>query len=139
MAERIRTTKKLAQRINRDYFKKRFPLPRWRMLLSIAAVVAGVVWLGWQALARSEQPYTSGPVTTSHALFGSGCAVCHVSNGTFSRAATDEACNSCHNGPMHHAQQTRTPACVACHVEHKGQQLLIFTSDQECTHCHADL
>src|SRR5579884_498316 len=139
MAERIRTTKKLAQRINRDYFKKRFPLPRWRMLLSIGAVIAGLVWLGWQALARSEQPYTSGPLTTSHTLFSSRCNACHVASGSFAKAVTNDACNSCHNGPIHHAQQTMTPACVECHVEHKGEQLLKFTSDKACTNCHADL
>ena len=49
MAGRTRTTKKLAQRIDRNYFKNRFPMPRWRFYLaagltaSLLAVVIAVL------------------------------------------------------------------------------------------------
>ena len=41
MAGRTRTTKKLAQRINLDYFKTLRGIPRWRRILSGAFVIGG--------------------------------------------------------------------------------------------------
>ena len=139
MAGRIRTTKKLSQRINREYFKKRFPLVQWRLNLSIVFVALGVIWLGWAALARSEKPYNAGPITASHALFSQRCSDCHVQSGIFTNSVTDQSCNSCHNGPIHQENQVSGPACVSCHMEHKGKELLAHTSDNSCTQCHADL
>ena len=139
MAGRIRTTKKLSQRIDREYFKKRFPLLRWRLNLSVALATLGILWLGWSALARNEKPYNAGPITSSHALFAARCADCHVQNGVFAQSVTDVACNACHNGPVHQASQTFTPSCVECHLEHKGKELLAHTSDKSCTQCHSDL
>ena len=139
MAGRIRTTKKLSQRINREYFKKRFPLVQWRLNLTLILITLSVVWLGWAALARSEKPYNAGPITSSHALFSERCSDCHVSAGGFTKAVTDQACSSCHNGPTHQENQVSTPACVSCHLEHKGKELLAHTSDKACTQCHVGL
>ena len=41
--------------------------------------------------------------------------------------------------PMHQAQQTFTPACTDCHVEHQGAFRLAATRDESCTQCHANL
>ena len=46
MAGRTRTTKKLAQRINLDYFKTLHGIPRWRRILSGVLVIVGLGWLG---------------------------------------------------------------------------------------------
>jgi hypothetical protein len=70
MAGRTRTTKKLAQRIDRNYFKNRFAFARWRQYLSYALTAAGLVWLGSQAVANRQKPYSSGPIAVSHAFIG---------------------------------------------------------------------
>ncbi len=139
MSERTRTTQKLAQRIDRDYFKRRFPMPAWRWRLSLLLPVFGVLWLGWHALARDERVYTSGPITPSHSMFAAKCIVCHASNGGFTKAVHDQACSACHDGPVHNVQQTSNPACASCHIEHNGDVHLKNISDANCTACHARL
>jgi hypothetical protein len=139
MAGRTRTTKKLAQRINLDYFKTLRGIPRWRRILSAGFVIAGVAWLGWHALAGSPKPYNAGPLAHPHALLGQKCDACHVSQASYRKSATDQACLGCHDGPIHHADQTFTPSCSNCHVEHQGALRLASTSDRACTQCHANL
>lgn len=139
MPGRIRTTKKLAQRIDLNYFKTLRGIPRWRRILSGVFVIAGLGWLGWHAIAGSPKPYNAGPLAHAHALLGQKCGACHVSHASFRESATDQACLGCHDGPIHHADQTFTPACSNCHVEHQGALRLANTSDRACTQCHADL
>jgi hypothetical protein len=139
MAGRTRTTKKLAQRIDLNYFKKLRGIPRWRRILSAVVTMAGLAWLGWHALAGSPAPYNAGPVAHAHTLFGQKCAACHVSQAGFQRSAIDQACLACHDGPIHHAEQTFAPACSNCHVEHTGVLRLASTSNEACTQCHANL
>lgn len=139
MAGRTRTTKKLAQRIDLNYFKSLRAIPRWRRTLSVAFTLAGLGWLGWYGVKGSPKPYNAGPVARAHALFGQKCAACHVAQASFQQSATDQACLACHDGPIHHDNQTFTPSCSSCHVEHSGSVRLASTSDQACTQCHADL
>jgi len=72
-------------------------------------------------------------------LIGHKCAACHVSSAGFQRTVTDNACVACHDGPIHHSEQTFSPACSECHVEHKGVMRVASTSDRACAQCHADL
>jgi hypothetical protein len=139
VAGRTRTTKKLAQRINRNYFKNRFTLARWRQNLSIALAAAGLIWLGSQALANRQKPYSSGPLAASHAFLGNNCNSCHVARAGFAKPVTDQACSACHSGPVHQAEQLFQPACAECHVEHVGAASLAQTSDKACASCHGDL
>jgi hypothetical protein len=139
MAGRTRTTKKLAQRINLDYFKTLRGIPRWRRILSGVFVIIGLGWLGWYALEGSPKPYNSGPLAHAHALLGQKCGACHVSGASYQRSATDQACLGCHDGPIHQADQIFTPSCSSCHVEHQDAFRLASTSDAACTQCHADL
>jgi hypothetical protein len=139
MAGRTRTTKKLAQHINLNYFKTLHGIPRWRRLLSGIFAIIGLAWLGWHALAGSPKPYNAGPLAQPHALLGQKCGACHVSQAGYRRSATDQACLACHDGPIHHADQTFAPSCSNCHVEHQGMLRLASTSDRACTQCHADL
>jgi hypothetical protein len=139
MPGRIRTTKKLAQRINLDYFKTLHGIPRWRRILSGACVIVGLGWLGWHAVAGSPKPYSAGPLGNAHALFGQKCSACHVSQASYRQSTTDQACLSCHDGPIHHADQTFTPSCSSCHLEHQGAFRLASTSDRACTQCHSNL
>ncbi len=139
MAGRTRTTKKLAQRINLDYFKTVHGIPRWRRILSLAFTAAGLAWLGWYGLRGSPKPYNAGPIARAHALIGQKCSACHIPAGSFQQAVNNKACLACHDGPVHHAEQTFTPQCADCHVEHKGLMRLANTTDRACTQCHADL
>jgi len=139
MAGRTRTNKKLAQRINLDYFKTLFGIPRWRRILSGVLVIVGLAWLGWYALAGSPKLYNAGPLGHAHALLGQKCGACHVSQASYRQSATDQACLGCHDGPIHQDDQRFTPSCSSCHVEHEGALRLASTTDAACTQCHADL
>lgn len=134
---RTRTAKKLAQRIDLSYFKRPHPLRRWRTILSIAAPVLGLVWLGGLALAGSRAPYSSGPVSTAHAFAEQRCEVCHVRDTSLRAHATDMACTTCHDGPQHSEKLGTVPACATCHREHQGRVALASTRDEFCVGCHA--
>ena len=140
MLRRTRTAKKLAQRIDLNYFQRPHRFRRWRLLLSVSLPLLALLWLGWQGAAGQQELYTSGPVSAAHAVFGDRCEVCHVTQaGVFRRHVTDQACLVCHDGPIHQDEQVFTPPCGACHVEHKGALRLAHTDDWSCTQCHAGL
>lgn len=139
MPGRTRTTKKLAQRIDRDYFKRLYTIPRWRRILTFGLTGLALLWLAWHGLAKNPDVYTSGPIRSAHASFGNNCAACHATKAAFGRKVTNEACLSCHDGPIHQAAQTFTPQCTECHVEHTGEPQLSRTNDAGCTQCHANL
>jgi len=134
------TTKKLAQRIDLSYFKRPHPFRRLRFILSVAAPLAAILWLGWYAFARDNHVYSGGRVSTAHAILSTECNACHVKqSGSFSAKASDQGCEFCHDGPIHHANQFFTPNCASCHEEHRGHLRLASTSNTSCTQCHANL
>ena len=140
MAGRTRTTKKLAQRINLDYFKTLHGIPRWRRILSGVFVIAGsgVAWLAcaW----REARSHTTPARWDTRTRCSDKNAVPAMSRRpSFQKSATDQACLGCHDGPIHQADQTFTPTCSSCHVEHQGTLRLASTTDRACTQCHADL
>lgn len=139
MPGRTRTAKKLAQRIDLNYFKRLYPIPRWRRILSFAAAAAALLWLAWAGSGARQQIYNAGPLSRPHALFTRNCAACHMAPASFRRMATNSACLACHDGPIHQTQQTFTPACQDCHVEHQGAARLSEVRDEACTQCHANL
>jgi hypothetical protein len=139
MLRRIRTTKKLAKRIDLQYFKRAHPLRTWRFWLSLAVPI---VVLGWLIAQRTQgqKAYSSGPLSASHAVFTQQCSLCHVTRaGAFFKEVSDDACLACHDAPIHHANQTFTPPCSSCHLEHKGSIRLANTSTASCTQCHENL
>ena len=140
MLRRTRTTKKLAKRIDLQYFAHPHPSRRWRFWLSVAIPVIALMWFIAQRTQGGQKVYSSGQLSHAHAVITQQCALCHVVQaGAFSARVTDKACLSCHDAPLHQANQTFTPACATCHVEHKGSMLLQATADAACTQCHADL
>jgi len=137
---RTRTTKKLAQRIDLDYFKRPSPLRRWRLWLSIAAPAFAVLCVAWFGLRSDRRVYSAGTLSSSHAVLTKQCSACHVSNlGFYDEKVIDQKCVSCHDGSVHHATQSFTPSCASCHAEHRGAIRLTSTSDSNCTQCHAEL
>jgi hypothetical protein len=137
---RTRTTKKLAQRIDLNYFKRTTALKRVKFLLSVGLPALALVWIGWHGLAKDPRVYSSGRMSEAHAVLEAECAACHVQTaGVFSAAASDSACLSCHDGPMHHASSKGSPACATCHQEHRGRVNMIAARNQSCAECHGDL
>ena len=136
---RTRSAKKLAQRIDLYYFKHASPLRRWRMILSIAAPVVGLLWLGGMAAAGSRAAFSSGPVALAHAFAESKCEVCHVRAAGFRAHVSDNACVTCHDAPAHANGKLAAPSCATCHREHQGRVALARTAEDFCVRCHGDL
>jgi hypothetical protein len=123
-----------------DYFKRPHPFRRLRSLLSICLPLLALIWLGCYVLGRNNRVYSSGTLSSSHAVLTQQCSACHLKeSGSFSAKASDRACQSCHNGPIHNANQTFQPDCSSCHQEHRGYVRLAATADASCTQCHANL
>jgi hypothetical protein len=139
---RTRTTKKLAQRIDLNYFKRPTPFKRARLLLVILAPLLAIGWLVWKGFAKDSRVYSSGRMSGAHAVLEKQCATCHLQKaGEFSSKAIDSACLACHDGPVHHETQITAgvPDCADCHVEHRGRIDIGATSNKNCAECHADL
>ena len=137
---RTRTTKKLAQRIDLNYFKRPTRLKRAKFWLSVGVPALALVWIGSHGFARDSRVYSSGRMSEAHAVLEVECAACHVQTaGTFSAKASNVACLSCHDGPMHHAAQKNAPGCATCHTEHRGRVKIVAAKSESCAECHGDL
>jgi len=137
---RTRTTKKLAQRIDLNYFKRSTPLKRAKLWLSLLAPVLAILWIFWYAFHKDARVYSSGRMSAPHAILETQCAACHVQKASvFSAKVQNQACLSCHDGPIHHARQVSTPDCATCHTEHRGRINIAAPSEKSCTACHTNL
>jgi len=137
---RTRTTKKLAQRIDLNYFKRPTPLKRAKFWLSLLLPLLALIWISWRGFSSDYRVYSSGRMSETHAVLEKECAACHLRTaGAFSAKAADAACLGCHDGPIHHAEQIYAPNCTACHIEHRGKISLVATSNASCGQCHARL
>jgi predicted CXXCH cytochrome family protein len=137
---RTRTTKKLAQRIDLNYFKRPTPLKRAKFFLSIAAPAIALAWIAWLVFAKDTRVYSSGRMSEAHSVLANDCAACHVQKaGVYGQKAADSACLACHDGPIHHHLAVKQVACSDCHDEHRGRVNLLAASNQNCTQCHSDL
>ena len=137
---RTRTTKKLAQRIDLEYFKRSSPLRRGRFLVSVVFLALAVLWLAWYGIRSDRRVYSAGSLSSAHAVLTRQCAACHVTQaGFFKEKVADQKCLSCHDGSIHHATQMFTATCASCHADHRGSIRLAATSDASCTQCHANL
>jgi hypothetical protein len=139
---RTRTTKKLAQRIDLNYFKRPTPFKRARLWLTVLVPLLAVGWIGWRGATRDSRVYSSGRMSEAHAVLERQCADCHVVKaGEFSSKAADSACLACHDGPVHHSNQiaAAVPDCATCHVEHRGRIQLSAARNESCAECHGSL
>lgn len=137
---RTRTTKKLAQRIDLNYFKRPTPLKRAKFWLSLLLPLLGLVWIGWRSFSGDRRVYSSGRLSRAHAVLEKECAACHVKQaGAFFARVEDNACLGCHDGPVHHVSKRVTLDCATCHTEHRGAINISAASSEDCAECHADL
>jgi hypothetical protein len=140
---RTRTTKKLAQRIDLNYFKRPTPLKRAKFWLSLLLPLLALVWIAERAIFKDSRVYSSGRLSASHAVLEKECGVCHVQKaGVLSAKAADSACLDCHDGPIHHELSLfgkKELACAECHTEHRGRVNLTAPGNQACAKCHSEL
>jgi hypothetical protein len=140
---RTRTTKKLAQRIDLNYFKRPTPLKRAKFWLSLLLPLLALVWIAERTIFKDSRVYSSGRLSEPHAVLEKECATCHVQTaGAFSSKAADSACLGCHDGPVHHTVDIvgrREIACAECHTEHRGRVDISAASNQSCAECHLNL
>ena len=137
---RTRTTKKLAQRIDLNYFKRPTPLKRAKFWLSLLLPLLALISIAWCGFFADHRVYSSGRLSRAHSVLEKECSACHVRQAkTFSAKAADSACLACHDGPPHHPSQVPAPNCAACHTEHRGAVHLDATPDKVCVKCHANL
>jgi hypothetical protein len=139
---RTRTTKKLAQRIDLNYFKRPTAFKRAKVGLTILLPLLALAWIAWHGLRRDSRVYSSGRMSDAHAVLEQQCAACHVKKaGEFSSDAGNGACLACHDGPIHHENQiaAAVPKCATCHMEHRGRVQLMATSNESCSECHGNL
>ena len=140
---RTRTTKKLAQRIDLNYFKRPTRLKRAKLWLSILLPLLALVWIAERSLRKDSRVYSSGHMSEPHAVLEKECAACHLQQaGAFSAKATDSACLACHDAPEHHQVHLigrKELACAECHTEHRGRVNISAASNQACVECHSNL
>ena len=149
MSIRERTTKLVARRHDLNYFKRMSPLRAWQWWLAAAALIVAFVWFSGSEFLHGAEALSAGPMSNSHAVFGTRCELCHVpvvsatgwtpSIGMRKRVP-DSACLQCHVAPAHHPMETtEKPTCGSCHTEHIGAMHLAAVADSNCTQCHAQL
>ena len=133
-----------------DYFRRPRMLKTRRFYLTLAVTVLTIlVCLVTVLNARLHSIHEAAPVSKAHAGFNLQCASCHdrswqplarLCGFAETSSVSDQACGSCHQGPIHQAAALEQPACVACHREHQGQShLATQVADRQCTACHANL
>ncbi len=156
------TGKQRAARIPLDYFKKPDRLLRWKMGLSVLALVLTFGWLasglsfgGPRFLAENDRGrlrYSHGPVARVHATWDAKCDACHapfasINGEEWSRKIglragdTTERCATCH-AVADHSNNMSEPEqnCASCHRDHRGRDAsLVRLDDSDCTKCHSNL
>jgi hypothetical protein len=136
------------KKVRIDYFRQPHPFRtlKKRLTMGCAAVASG--WILLAALAGDLRPYSPGPIAGVHSLIESKCTQCHVGQpgAVLWRSVTNQACEHCHAGPVHHANQVfeakagSQPPCSTCHVEHGGRLAQLGSLPNGfCTQCHKDL
>jgi len=158
------TGKRRGSRIELDYYRGWDAFYKWRAWLCLLVIVAVAGWVGIEGLAsrdrargvRSAEPSqlaSKGPLARPHAMWDSSCTVCHqpftpINPSRWAPAlltsstVSDEACRTCHAGPVHHQSERKedVPACAECHRDHRGREAsLLAMDDSACTRCHGDL
>ncbi|MFN4258369.1 MAG: hypothetical protein ACK4RK_03675 [Gemmataceae bacterium] len=140
-------------RVPLGYFKQPTRLGRWKLWVSIAALLLAIGW-PVTALLREDGgrlDYAPGPVAAVHAMWETNCEACHqpfrpIKDRPWTHwfltptPGINQKCTTCHSGPLHHAHQVPDLSCASCHHDHQGRHFsLTRMSDRHCTQCHANL
>jgi predicted CXXCH cytochrome family protein len=116
---------------------------------------SGSSWLTWGAilcvvtalvLAAGDRTgeriaWMPGPIAWEHAYFESDCEQCH----TAFKSTPSKKCATCHVDTPNHVptveltDELASQACRSCHIEHRGQNMLLAVTDAVCLSCHQDI
>ena len=77
MPDGERATKKRAQRIDMNYFKRPHAFRRWRFWLSLSVPLLAVLWLVWHGVTGNQRVYSGGQMSPAHAVLATKCDACH--------------------------------------------------------------
>lgn len=146
----MRDISPLSERFDLRYIRRRRFPDTWTRAATLGAVIAVGGYVGAREWAGDQTLFTSGPLTTAHAIFANDCAKCHQpaeapagaslsarAGARYWLPARDEACLGCHVAPTHNPHQSMftgaeravsglaapvrmSSDCRACHVEHRG-------------------
>jgi predicted CXXCH cytochrome family protein len=115
----------------------------------VAVLASAAVVCIFARVPGGRRVFQAGPVAPAHTLFQDDCRQCHVEAfrvvQRFSPSCAqhpsvaDTTCSRCHPATLHHPAQATSPACVACHREHRGAAQLATPTDGHCTSCHASI
>ena len=152
------TGKDRAARIPYHYLRQGDRRARWRLGLSLLALVGTVAWVARGIadpdLGRSRASH--GPLALAHATWEAKCDACHVpppeirpeslsQPAGIESEAGDARCKACHMGhpdQAHHRTEKAllVPHCAGCHRDHQGVEASLVRRDEaQCTSCHRDL
>ena len=162
------TGKQRALRVPLTHHKRKDQLVRSRLTWTVVATIfaGGYFFMDMVPIkGLGEERYSHGPVATVHATWENECEACHIDfvpirsdawavkegwlasllpaeAGDQPARASDKKCQSCHEGPVHHANEKSesSGSCASCHFEHLGRGFDIArTADKKCISCHSDL
>lgn len=111
---RIRTQKAVSRRIDHNYFKRPHPLRTGRQLLFFLAGLVTIALVTFFSVGGDARLHNPGELTSAHAFIQNDCRACHDGGGAgtaggsagFSKTVSDASCLSCHDGAIHHHNQT---------------------------------
>jgi len=117
-----------AFRMRRPYLTK--------LAISCLVLIVALTVIG-EFLSPARQPmFMPGGVSPAHSrVIAENCGACHDPW----HGVDETKCRACHASAPHSEREVQTPACTACHAEHRAQPKLTLLPDGKCTHCHADL
>ncbi len=133
-----------------DYFRRPRALTSTRFYVTLlTTVVAYILCKATMVVPSVHHVHQAAAVSKAHAMLSQDCASCHdkpfqpalrLFAAHMGPSVSNQRCNHCHVGAIHHAKQSHEPDCASCHREHQGHEVLAsHVSDRHCTSCHGDL
>lgn len=157
-----RTQKQIAERYkgNLGYYKKRHPWRVARWCANLLAIAGGIAALILFPKRGSEEFFSSGKISSSHAAFAQNCAKCHDKGAALGERVTlakfqsvvsdrfhrgidfssiDRKCEECHKQhTLHEPNVVKDRSCSVCHQEHLGAESMKRVADLQCSSCHSN-
>ena len=155
-----RTQKQIAERYkgNLGYYNKLHPWRRTRAVVSVIAIVGGIIAIIVFQTRGRETFFDAGKISVPHASIADNCTKCHdqtlMTGGRLTASKfkevlgdrfrhgvafepIDKKCEACHTQhTFHEPNVVENRSCSGCHQEHRGLQSLIRVASSQCATCH---
>ena len=118
-----------------DYFRRMPPYRAVKRWLSVGSASIAVAWIAWATARQDQSWYSSGPMTSAHAILADDCGKCHTApwRGLQVLAAPaeadrvmNEACLRCHGNSIGHDSQTM----AALHGQSQDVQRMVGSMEE---------